>query len=169
MICGSLASAVHGVARSTLDVDLVADLRPEHAEPLVRALGDSFYADLDAIREAIRNRASFNLIHLETVFKVDIFVRKERPYDRAQLARRSEQVVATSPERTACVASAEDTILTKLEWYRLGGEASERQWRDVLGVIKAQSERLDLRYLHQWAPALGVSDLLERALVEASR
>ncbi len=164
MIGGSLASAVHGVARSTLDVDLIADLQMEQAEPLANALRDAFYVDVETIGDAIQRQDSFNLIHLETMFKVDVFVLKQRPYNRAEFARRTEQVVAAEPERTACVASAEDTVLTKLEWYRMGGEVSERQWRDVLGVLKAHQGRLDLAYLRRWAPALGVADLLERAL-----
>ena len=77
------------------------------------------------------------------------------------------EVIATDPERTAYVATAEDTILAKLEWYRMGGGVSERQWRDVLGVMKVQADRLDLAYLRQWADQLNVSDLLERALTEA--
>ena len=169
LIGGSLASAVHGVARATVDADLVADLRPEHAEPLARALGDAFYADVETIRDAIRQRSHFNVIHLETMFKVDVFVHKQRPFDQAQFERRADQVVATDPDRTAYVASAEDTILTKLEWYRLGGDVSERQWRDALGVLKVQGERLDTVYLRRWASALGVADLLEEALAAAQQ
>ena len=164
LIGGSLASAVHGVARATVDADLVADLRPEHAEPLAQALGEAFYADVEAIRDAIHHRSSFNIIHLETMFKVDVFVHKQRPYDQVQFQRRVAQMIATDPERTAYVASAEDTVLTKLEWYRMGGEVSGRQWRDVLGVLKVQGERLDLAYLRRWATALGIADLLEKAL-----
>lgn len=167
LIGGSLASALYGVPRATLDADLVADLRWEHAEPLARALAEAFYVDAEMIREAIRQQRSFNVIHLETAFKVDVFVKKPRAFDDAQFARRVRQIVATEPERTAFVASAEDTLLAKLEWYRLGGETSERQWRDVLGIVKTQSERLDLAYLREWAVQLGVADLLEKAMDQA--
>jgi hypothetical protein len=167
LIGGSLASAFHGVVRTTLDADLVAELRFEHVQPLVEALDSSFYIDAEVVTEAIHQRSSFNLIHLETMFKVDIFIMKQRPFDQAQFAHRTAQVISTNPERTAYVASAEDTILTKLEWYRLGGETSDRQWRDILGVIKVQENQLDLAYLRQWASELKVLDLLEKALAEA--
>jgi len=167
LIGGSLASAVHGVARATVDTDLVADLRLEHAEPLAQALSDAFYVDAESIRDAVRRRSSFNVIHLETMFKVDVFVRKQRPFDQAQFERRAAQVVATDPERTAYVTSPEDIVLVKLEWFRIGGEVSDRQWRDVLGVLKVQGERVDLMYLRRWAAALGVADLLEKVLTAA--
>lgn len=166
-IGGSLASATHGVMRATMDADLVADLRPDHAEPLARSLEEAFYADVHAMRDAIRHNASFNVIHLETAFKVDIFAAKPRPFDRAQLARRQLHQLSEEPERYAYVASPEDTILAKLDWYRMGGESSERQWRDVLGVLRVQRGLLDLDYLRRMAGTLDVIDLLDRALHDA--
>lgn len=167
LIGGSLASAVHGVYRATADADVVADLRPAQANPLAQALAGAFYVDEESIAEAIRHRRSFNVIHLDTMFKVDIFVSQARPFDRSQFERRVRQVVATDPERFGYFASAEDTVLAKLEWYRLGGEVSERQWRDILGVLKVQGEQLDLAYVRHWAGELTVMDLLEKALAES--
>jgi hypothetical protein len=166
-IGGSWASTVHGAWGATAGADLTADLYLEHAEPLVRSLRGAFYVAAETIRDAIRHRSSFNVIHLEAMFKVDVFVLKERPFDVSQLARRAAHVVTSDPERSAYVASAEDTILAKLEWYRKGGEVSEQQWRDVLGILKVQRDRLDYDYLRQWAVQLNVVDLLERALSEA--
>jgi hypothetical protein len=166
-IGGSLASAVHGVMRATMDADLVADLPMEHVEPLVRALGDAFYADVEMIRDAIHRHSSFNLIHLETMFKVDIFVAKPRAFDRSQLARRQLHLLSEDPQRPAYIVTAEDIILSKLEWYRMSDCVSDRQWRDVLGVLKVQGDRLDRDYLRRMAVTLEVADLLERAFEEA--
>ena len=166
-IGGSMASAVHGVVRATMDVDIVADMQLKQVEPFVLRLGDTFYVDSNMIRDAIHRRSSFNMIHLETMFKVDVFIRKARPYDHNQFDRRVSQILSTEPETTAYVASPEDTILAKLEWYRQGGEISDRQWQDVLNIIDVQENRLDWTYLRQWASQLKLSDLLERAESEA--
>lgn len=168
VIGGSLASAVHGVVRATMDTDIVADLHIEHAQPLADALSGTFYADVDMIQDAIEHHGSFNLIHLKTMFKVDVFIPKEREFDQLQISRRTPQTISTDPEETAFVATAEDTILAKLEWYRMGGEVSDRQWRDILGIMKVQIDSLDLPYLRKWAGNLGVIDLLEKALKQSS-
>jgi hypothetical protein len=165
---GSLASSVHGVMRSTLDVDIVADMRLEHIQPLVSALSKEFYADDEMMRDAIEHRSSFNLIHYETAFKVDIFIQKSRAFDQMQLGRRKPSVITTDPEQSVYVTSPEDVILSKLEWYRMGGEVSDRQWRDILGVLKTRAGELDLDYLRKWANELKVIDLLERALKEST-
>jgi hypothetical protein len=166
-IGGSFAGALHGVTRATMDVGLLADLRLDQTGPLAGALGDAFYADLDMMRDAVRRHRSFNLIHLETVFKVDIFVARPRHFDRAQLARRQLHLLSEDPERRAYFATAEDIVLSKLEWYRLGGEVSDLQWRDVLGVLKVQEGHLDHDYMRHMAASLGVADLLSGALGEA--
>jgi len=164
---GSMASSALGMARSTMDADIIADLAESHVDPLVRALDGAFYIDADAIREAIRHRSSTNLIHLESMFKVDLFIPKRRAFDRNQLARRVARRLAKDAQQDAFIASAEDTVLAKLEWYRMGGEISDRQWTDILGVLKVQAPGIDLPYLRQWAPQLGVADLLARALGDA--
>lgn len=168
---------MHGEYRATRDVDIIADVRGEHVAGLVQALTGAFYVQAEDIREAIqsavryrndaRSRATFNLIHLDTGFKVDIFVYTGRPFESTQLARRQAEVVATEPERTVYIASAEDTVLAKLEWYRLGGEVSDQQWRDICAVLKVQAIALDREYLSRWARELGITDVLSRALVDA--
>ena len=164
-IGGSMASTAHGRIRTTMDVDIVAQVQERHVDPLVLALGADFYADAAMMQQAIAHRSSFNLIHLETMFKVDIFVAKERPFDQQQIARRQPQVLEP-PDHIAYVASPEDVILAKLEWYRQGGEVSERQWQDIQGILDVQGERLDRAYLQQWATSLEVSDLLGQAWAE---
>jgi hypothetical protein len=164
LIVGSLASALYGMVRTTQDADIVAEMRSEHLQSFVLALRDEFYLDEAMITEAIQRNSSFNIIHLETMFKVDVFVPRQYPFLRSQLARAQRQTFSFETKISAKFASPEDTILAKLEWYRMGDEISERQWRDILGVLKTRAGELDLSYLQKWADELKLSDLLERAL-----
>ena len=165
LVGGSLASTFHGEPRFTRDADLVAELQLHHAEPLAHSLAGDFYVDAESIRGAIRRRGSFNVVHLATAFKVDVFVSKSRPFDRSSFARRES---VRNGESEVYVSSAEDTVLAKLDWYREGGEVSDQQWRDVLAILAVQKDRLDVEYLRTWAESLGVQDLLERAWAESS-
>ena len=165
-IGGSVASSLYGLPRLTIDVDIVADIRQGHVRLLVDQLQTDYYIDEDMIWDAIRHRSSFNLIHLDTMLKVDVYIPKSRSFDQEEL-RRVQQEVLLEGTRSFNVASPEGTILNKLEWYRMGGEVSDRQWNDILGVLKVQGTHLDMAYLQRWAANLKVADLLERALVDA--
>jgi hypothetical protein len=167
LIGGSLASTIYGMVRTTQDVDIIAEMRLDHIQPFVSFLQNDFYTDEEMIAESIRHNSSFNIIHRETMFKVDVFIPRRRPFHQSQFARAQKQVIAVEPEVSAYFSSAEDTILAKLEWYRMGGEVSERQWRDVLGILKMRTGALDLDYLRKWAKELKVIDLLEQALKES--
>jgi hypothetical protein len=166
---GSLASSVHGVPRASIDADVIADLRPAHVVPLVRGLEAEYYIDEGRVRAAVLARRSFNAIHLATMFKIDVFATKGRPFDEEALRRARPEALEDTPDaRRFQVASAEDTIIAKLEWFRSGGESSDRQWADIVGVLKTAWAQLDHDYLARWVGAVGVRDLLERARREAS-
>jgi hypothetical protein len=166
VVGGSLATSLHGIPRATLDVDLVADLRMANLDPFVAALKASFFVDADMVRDAIRRRSTFNILHLATMFKVDVFVTGTDELLSIELSRKRRVRVLEEPQADLFVASPEDMVLQKLIWYRDGGCVSDRQWGDVLGVIKTQGDRLDLAYLHLWAGRKGIGELLERALAE---
>lgn len=167
LVGGSLASSLHGIPRATQDVDIVADIKPNQVVSLVSALKTEFYIDADMIREAIRNRGSFNVIHLATMFKVDIFVLKPDQTSQQEMIRREQYQVSDNPQDQLYLATAEDVIIHKLYWYQMSGSSSERQWNDVLGVIQVQSDQLDYAYLKQTAQQRGVSKLLEKVLKDA--
>jgi hypothetical protein len=164
LISGSLASTLYGMVRTTQDSAIVAEMRIEHLQSFVSALQGEFYLDEEMIAESIQRHTSFNIIHQETMFKVDVFIPQPRPFLQSQLIRSQKQTFQFETEVSAKFASPEDTILAKLEWYRLGGEVSERQWRDILGVLNLQGDRLDFQYLHNWAGRMGIQDLLRRVL-----
>lgn len=166
-IGGSVASSVHGIARATIDIDVVAALQPEHVEHFVSSLHDAYYVEAEPIRQAIAHERAFNLIHLATMYKIDVFIMRDRPFDQCARGRTARQSLAPDSDRCFSIASPEDTILNKLEWYRDGHEVSERQWSDVIGVIRVQHPHLDRQYLDQWSDQLGIRDLLDRAIAEA--
>ena len=166
-IGGSIASSFAGEPRSTIDIDIVATLEEQHVAGLVSRLGSEFYADEDSLRRAVRTRTSANLIHHQTMLKVDLFVAGGTPLDAQQLARR--QRVTLGDGRELYVHPPEDILLQKLRWYQLGGGTSDRQWRDVLAIIRVQGKHLDRDYLRQNAPVVDSVDLLSRALAEADQ
>lgn len=168
LVGGSLASSLHGIPRATQDVDLVADLRPGQVEAFLEKVGDEFYVDRDMVRDAVRRRSCFNLIHLDSMFKLDVFVLSDDPAQAREMERRRSFIVDPDSNRSLVVASAEDIILMKLQWYRAGGEVSDRQWSDALGVIKVQGAGLDTAYLHRGATQMEIGDLLAKALEQAS-
>lgn len=169
LIGGSLASSLHGIPRSTQDADLLVDLPPERVADLLLALGAQFYADRERAHGAVARKTAFNVIHLETMFKVDLFVLGDDAAARSEMQRRQRHRVGELEDDTAFVASAEDTILQKLLWYRRGHGVSDRQWQDVLGVLRVQGDRLDRAYLDRWASALDLHGLLVDAMAEADR
>jgi len=167
-IGGSIASSAYGAARATLDVDMVSDLKPQHVHNLAKMLESSYYIDEDAIGEAIRKHSSFNLIHLETMIKVDVFIVGDEPYPQQALRRRRKDTLDEDQQAIEFYfATSEDIVLIKLGWYRMGGEVSERQWSDVVGVLKVQDKVLDREYLRHWASELKLTGLLEQAFRDA--
>ena len=164
---GSIASSFHGAARSTMDVDLVADLKSEDIEPFVSRLDEGrYFVSQTAIQDAINRSSCFNIIHLASSFKVDIFILKNRSFDKAALTRATPGKIDLHSDFEVPVASPEDTILSKLEWYRLDNEVSQRQWDDATRVMKILGDAVDQEYLEDNAVDLGVADLLQKLLHE---
>ena len=159
---GSIASSIAGEPRSTVDIDIVVDIDESQVAALVSALSSEFYVDERAVLRAVRTRGIVNAIHQDSQLKVDIHVAGGTPLDQQQLQRRTP--VELGAGRVLYVHPPEDILLQKLRWYRRGGETSDRQWRDILGIVRVQGDRLDRRYLLEHAPTLGVADLLARAL-----
>lgn len=163
LVGGSLASSFHGIPRSTQDADLLIDLEPPKLPLLLEELEGTFYFDASRARDAVARGTSFNVIHLDTMFKVDLFVAGTDPLSQSEMRRRERHQIGESADESLFVASAEDTVLQKLHWYRLGNRVSERQWLDVVGILRVQGDRLDRTYLVSWASKLGLTDLLVEA------
>jgi hypothetical protein len=167
-IGGSVASSVHGVPRSSLDIDLLAEVRTDQIDVLVRSIDEAFYVSRSRIADAIDRESSFNVIHLQTMIKVDVFIARADSFRRQSLSRRqSERLGGEDASNLFFVTTPEDIVLHKLDWYKKSGESSERQWQDVVGVLKVQHESLDTAYMKKWATVLNIIDLLERAFGEA--
>ena len=158
---GSIASSVYGEARSTRDADMVVNLVSARVKTLAATLAGDYYADEDAMREAVKSASSFNAVHYASAIKVDCFVAGNDPFEAERLAAR---IRVETPAGVLYVDTAEHTILRKLEWYRRGHEASDHQWRDVQAIVRIQGDRLDRERLRRWGLHLRVTDLLERLL-----
>lgn len=167
-IGGSVASSAYGMARATMDIDCVSTLSLDKVNEFITPLQDEYYVDKDCVVKAVQNASSFNLIHNETMLKVDVFIAKQDAFQQMALSRRKEDSLDEEGEIKFYVLSPEDIILTKLDWYNKGGRVSEKQWGDILGVLKVQRELLDIQYLKKWALELDVVDILEQALNEKS-
>lgn len=163
---GSLASSLQGEPRASNDIDIILDLPIGRIASFVENLGGDFEVDTDMLRDAILNGRSCNIFHLPSVMKIDLFGVGRTPYDEAEFSRRRTIEVRATGE-TLVVKSPEDTVLRKLLWYREGGHVSERQWRDVVEVLRVSGAEMNREYLDSWAARLGVSDLLTRAIAEA--
>jgi len=166
-IGGSVASSIYGMARATMDVDIVADLKISHINRLKQILENEYYIDNEMIADAIRSASSFNLIHLETMIKIDVFLHKEDPYAEMALQRKRKDTLEELDKVEFYFSSPEDIIVAKVQWYKIGGFVSERQWLDVIGVIKVQGDLLDKKYLKRWSQKLGLAALMQKAFDEA--
>jgi hypothetical protein len=165
---GSWASSLLGKMRFTHDADLTAEPFPGREAVFCSSFGSDYYISLRAVQQAVRQRGSFNIIHTLNGFKVDLFIRKDRPFEKSLMNRRFAFTLPDSAGQTIQCISPEDLILVKLEWYRLGGEAAQQQLLDVRGVLEIQADRLDQAYLDRWAADLGVADLLARVRNESA-
>jgi len=165
---GSLASSVYGTPRATKDIDIVADIQFQHVKLFVSSFAEEeFYIDEEMIKEAIASKSSFNIIHLEAMIKVDIFIFNDTSFAQSEMSRRRRELIMSDPESFVSLPTPEDIILQKLLWFEMGGRVSDRQWQDILGVINVQSNKLDLTYLNSWAKKLNLFELLQQALKDA--
>jgi hypothetical protein len=166
-LSGSMASSIHGISRSTRDADILVEAFPGREEELVAASGPDYYAPLSTIQDAVRRRTSFNILNAESGFKAGVSVCKDTAFEREALSRRIVFHPPALSDEPFYICTAEDIVLFKLRWYRLGNEISEQQWKDVLNVMRVQAGALDETYLDHWATELKLTDLLARAREES--
>jgi len=166
-IGGSKASSVYGVVRFTQDADITVQPFLCVADKLYEMLKDDFYISKQAMYQALKSRGSFNMIHFETSFKIDIFVQADNDFEEQFLSRRRKINLGDSLEKSLYFVSPEDIILLKLRWYNQDGCVSQRQWSDVMGVLAVQGKNLDFEYLKRWAVKLGLNEILQRAILQS--
>jgi len=167
-ISGSIASSIYGIARATMDIDIVADINISHIPFLKQHLENDYYIDVNLIMEAILSKSAFNLIHLETAIKVDVFIYMDDPYQHNVILRKQKDTLDEDDMKSEFYfLSPEDIIINKLLWYEMGGKVSERQWFDVIGVIKVQGDSLDKNYLKRWSKKVRIIKLLNKAFEDA--
>jgi hypothetical protein len=166
-IGGSVASSIYGKVRFTQDVDITVEPFEDRAEKLFNLLKSQYYVSKQAMQEALSRHGSFNIIHLESALKIDVFVRGDTAFEKQLLSRAKAIKLSDSLKESFAVVSPEDIILLKLQWYQNGGQVSDRQWRDVLGVLAIRSTELDFEYLTMWSGMLGVNELLDKAVSES--
>jgi hypothetical protein len=164
LIGGSFASSVQGEFRATNDIDVLSELLPKNVDLFLGSLGADFIVDEVGLRESVARRATFNIIHEPSFIKIDLFFARDDFHNEELM--RAVEVTLPSSGVTVCVASPEDIILMKLSWFKRGGETSQRQWRDIQGVLRVQSSGLDRNYLEKWAKLVGVELLLAKAFQE---
>jgi len=163
---GSMASSLLGEPRSTSDIDIAVRLDANVGEELLLAARAEFYVPLESAREAIRTHSSFNLVDTPNALKVDLFVLGDGLLDRMQIERRQLLAIPGTPEGI-WVSSAEDQVLRKLDWFRSAGGISDRQWRDVVGILRVHHDLLDRAYLDRCANEVDLTELLDQALGDA--
>ena len=166
-IGGSIASSIYGMARTTMDIDIVADCKIYHVSALKQLLENNYYVDENMMLEAIRTKTSFNLIHSATTLKIDIFIYDDDPFQRSAIDRKVKDKLDEEHDSEYYFSSPEDTIIAKLQWYDQGNSVSERKWLDIIGIMKVQAQRLDQRYLEIWSKRLGFYDLLKKTLADS--
>jgi len=167
-IGGSIASSIYGTPRFTQDADITVQSFSSVAEQLYEKLKSDFYISKEAMYQTLKSSGSFNIIHLETVFKIDIFIQANNDFEKSLLVRSRKINISESIDKPFCLVSPEDVILLKLRWYKQTGCVSDRQWSDILGVLAVQKNNLDFEYLKNWAKKLGLNELLQKAMSESA-